>query len=93
MSKKFLSILLVALTVFTVIIPRVLSSTTDICSYHSAAYQGLEIEQLSQELTSTGLIGRIHGAAANAQMYVMCVREPKNFFSHLPILKIYKQKL
>ena len=37
---------------------------------------------LSQELNNTGLIGRIHGAAAGSQAFVMSVREANNFFSH-----------
>jgi len=65
-----------------VIVPQVLSSNSDTCSYHQPAYEGLEIANLSQELTHTGLIGRIHGAAATTQMFVMSVREPTNFFSH-----------
>ncbi|MDJ0572506.1 MAG: hypothetical protein QNJ53_26190 [Pleurocapsa sp. MO_192.B19] len=82
MTKKYLYTLLICLTIITVVVPRVLSSTDRICSYHPEAYQGLELTQLSQELTNTGLIGRIHGAAGKAQMFVMSVREPDNFFSH-----------
>ena len=82
MTKKFLYALLICLTLATVVIPRVFSSTTERCSYDSEAYKGLELAQLSQQLTSTGLIGRIHGAAGDSQMFVMSVREPDNFFSH-----------
>ena len=82
MAKKFLYALLVCLTIFTVIFPRVLSSNEPICSYHPEAYQGLELTQLAEELSNTGLIGRIHGAASESQMFLMSVREPSNFFSH-----------
>ena len=65
-----------------VTIPKISRSNSDVCTYHPEAYQGLNIENLSQELTSTGLIGRIHGAAGGSQMFVMAVREPNNFFNH-----------
>ena len=82
MAKKYLYALLICLTIFTVIFSRVLNSNEPICSYHPEAYQGLELSQLSEELSNTGLIGRIHGAASESQMFVMSVREPNNFFSH-----------
>lgn len=82
MVKKSLYALLICLTILTIAIPKVLSSTDNTCSYHPEAYQGLELAKLSQELTSTGLLGRVHGATDTAQMYVMSVREPENFFSH-----------
>lgn len=62
--------------------PKVLSSTSNTCIYNPEAYRGLEIGRLSEELTHTGLIGRIHGAADKSQMFVMSVREPNNFFNH-----------
>lgn len=65
-----------------VILPQIANSNPNSCEYNSEAYQGLDITNLSQELNSTGLIGRIHGAAAQSQMFVMSVREPTNFFSH-----------
>ncbi|MEL6578989.1 MAG: hypothetical protein AAFQ14_04505 [Cyanobacteria bacterium J06621_12] len=82
MIKKYLYLLLICLSLILVTVPKVLSSTSDSCTYHPEAYQGLEIANLSQELTGTGLIGRIHGAAGTSQMFVMAVREPTNFFSH-----------
>lgn len=82
MTKKYLYALLICFSLIAVIVPKVFSSTTDICSYNPAAYQGLNIANLSKELTSTGLVGRIHGAASDTQMFVMAVREPDNFFSH-----------
>ena len=82
MAKKYLYALLIGLIALTVIFPKVLSSNEPICRYHPEAYQGLELRQLSEELTNTGLIGRIHGAASQSQMFVMSVREPNNFFSH-----------
>ncbi|WP_193789869.1 hypothetical protein [Synechococcus sp. PCC 7336] len=36
---------------------------------------------MSNELQNTGLIGRVHGAAAPSQLYVMSVQEPENFFN------------
>ena len=82
MTKKFFYALLICLTLILASVPKVLSSNSQVCNYNSSAYQGLEIENLAQELTSTGLIGRIHGAAGATQMFVMSVREPDNFFSH-----------
>ena len=82
MAKKYLYAFLICLTILAVIFPRVLTSNEPICSYHPEVYQGLELAQLSEELTNRGLIGRIHGAASPSQMFVMSVREPNNFFSH-----------
>ena len=81
MTKKYLYALLICLSLMTVILPRVAYSNST-CEYHPEAYQGLEIDKLTQELNSTGLIGRVHGAADTSQMFVMSVREPDNFFSH-----------
>lgn len=50
------------------------------CAYHPEAYDGLVMEKLEGELTGSGLIGRIHGAAP--AMAVLSVREPDNFFEH-----------
>lgn len=52
------------------------------CQYHPSAYQGLELPRLTQELEGSGLIGEIHGAAAESQLFVMSVRDPKSFFIH-----------
>lgn len=82
MTTKNLSAWLICIFLMIIIVPKVLSSPSDNCAYHQEAYQGLEIANLTQELTQTGLIGRIHGAAATSQMFVMSVREPTNFFSH-----------
>ena len=82
MTKKYVYTLLICTTLVIVSISRVVSSTEHTCTYHPEAYQGLELTQLSQELASTGLIGRIHGAVGKSQMFVMSVREPDNFFSH-----------
>lgn len=82
MTKKYLYALLICLTILAVISPRILKSNESICSYHPEAYQGLELKTLSKELSNTGLIGRIHGAASESKMFVMSVREPNNFFSH-----------
>ena len=82
MTKKYLYALLICFSLIAVIVPKVWSSTPDTCSYNPAAYRGLNITNLSKELTSTGLVGRIHGAASDTQMFVMAVREPNNFFSH-----------
>ncbi|TVQ51552.1 MAG: hypothetical protein EA366_15280 [Spirulina sp. DLM2.Bin59] len=50
------------------------------CEYHQEAYEGLVTEQLEAELTGSGLIGRVHGAAP--AMAVLTVREPDHFFNH-----------
>ena len=82
MTKKYLYALLICFSLILATVPKVLSSSSDSCTYHAEAYQGLEINSLVQELTSTGLIGRIHGAAGTSQMFVMAVREPNNFFNY-----------
>jgi hypothetical protein len=92
MTKKYLYALLICFSLIAVIVPKVLSSTPDTCSYNPAAYEGLDIANLSEELTSTGLLGRIHGAASDTQMFVMAVREPDNFFSHREFSLISKNE-
>ena len=82
MAKKYLYALLICLTILAVVFPKVLNSNEPVCSYRPEAYQGLELTQLSEELNNTGLIGRIHGAGGESQMFVMSVREPNNFFNH-----------
>ena len=82
MTKKYLYPLLICLAIAIVNIPRLISATDNNCVYNPEAYQGLETSKLAQELTNTGLIGSIHGAANPSQMYVMSVREPNNFFNH-----------
>lgn len=82
MTRKYLYPLLICFFLIAVTLPQVLNSTTRTCTYNAEAYEGLEIANLSQELTNTGLIGRIHGAGETSQMFVMSVREPHNFFSH-----------
>jgi len=82
MTKKYLYALLICLSLIGVIVTKSVNSLPNTCEYHPEVYQDLEMSQLSQELNNTGLIGRIHGAAASSQMFVMSVREPNNFFSH-----------
>ena len=82
MTKKYLYALLICVALIVAIAPKVWSANPNTCVYHPEAYQGLSIESLSKELTDSGLIGRIHGAAGESQMFVMAVREPTNFFSH-----------
>lgn len=82
MTKKYLYALLICFALIVAIAPKVWSANPNTCVYHPEAYQGLSIESLAQELTDSGLIGRIHGAAGETQMFVMAVREPTNFFSH-----------
>jgi hypothetical protein len=81
MVKKYLY-LVICLIVAISVVPRVLKATNSLCIYHPEAYQGLELTQLSQELENTGLIGEIHGAVGDSQLFVMSVREADNFFSH-----------
>ncbi|MEM8828831.1 MAG: hypothetical protein AAGE96_05670 [Cyanobacteria bacterium P01_G01_bin.19] len=83
MIRKYLYALLICLSLFAAFVPRIASSSVNTCQYNHEAYQGLSMSELSQELSSTGLIGRIHGAAPESQMYIMSVREPNNFFNHL----------
>ena len=81
-SNKHLKILFVFFGVFLVTFWSIFSAAEGSCSYRAEAYEGLELTQLSQELENTGLIGRIHGAASPAQLFVMSVRESGNFFNH-----------
>ena len=81
-SRKYQIILSILFGIFLVTSLSVFSSPAKSCSYHDKAYEGLELPQLSQELENTGLIGRIHGAASNAKLFVLSVREPTNFFNH-----------
>lgn len=82
MAKKYLYTLLICFALILATAPRVLSSSGNTCAYHPEVYQGLEMANLSRELTNTGLIGRMHGAAAESELFVLSVREPTNFFSH-----------
>ena len=81
-SKKYLSIILLCLTIVLITVPRIFASSEEQCIYHSEAYEGLEMTSLSRELKTTGLIGRIHGAVGASKLFVMTVREPDNFFSY-----------
>ena len=80
--KKYVIALLMGVGIAIATVFSVLSASAQTCEYHAEAYDGLELTQLSQELTGTGLIGRIHGAAAPAKMVVLSVREANNFFNH-----------
>ena len=82
MSRKYLYAVLICLSLVFASIPKIVQSNSEPCIYHPEAYQGLEMTKLNQELNQTGLIGRIHGAAAESQMFIMSIREPNNFFSH-----------
>ena len=85
-STKRLNILFLCLTIVVVIIvliiPRSFATPAEQCIYHAENYEGLELTQLSQELKSTGLIGRIHGAVGSSKLFVLSVREPDNFFHY-----------
>ena len=82
MIKKYLWTLLICLFGLGVMVPQIANSNSHLCEYHAQSYEGLEMAELAQELNSTGLIGRIHGAAAESHLFVMSVREPHNFFNH-----------
>ncbi len=81
-SKKYLNLVLVVASLLLIMTLNIFSAADESCRYHAEAYEGLELTKLSQELNQTGLIGRIHGAAAKAQLFVLSVREPENFFKH-----------
>ena len=81
-SKKYLNIFFLCVTIILVIVIQVYSSADELCGYHPEAYQELELPKLSQELENTGLIGRVHGASASSKLFVMSVREPENFFNY-----------
>jgi hypothetical protein len=80
--NKYFSILLVLISISLVMASRVFSAPPGSCGYHADAYIGLQLTQLTQQLETTGLIGRIHGAVPSAQLFVLSVREPNNFFNH-----------
>ena len=82
MTKKYLWAVLICLFSLGVIVPQIANSQPKLCEYHAQSYAGLNMAELAQELNHTGLIGRIHGAAAESSLYVMSVREPNNFFNH-----------
>jgi hypothetical protein len=82
LANKSLHLLFVVVGIVVVTTFGIFSSAADQCSYHANAYQGLQLPQLTRELETTGLIGRIHGAVSPAQLFVMSVREPDNFFNH-----------
>ncbi len=58
------------------------SSAKEACVYHPEAYRGLDLSQLTAELEGTGIVGRLHGAAADANLFVLSVRDPDSFFQH-----------
>ena len=78
-----LKIVPLMLGVLLVVFLNTVGAAEDTCGYHPEAYAGLDPAALEHELNSTGLIGRMHGAAANEHLYVLSVREPTNFFSHV----------
>lgn len=80
-SRRILIAFLACVSVFLVTTLSAFRSSAETCRYHADAYEGLELTHLAQELESTGLIGRVHGAASTAQLFVMSVQEPGNFFN------------
>jgi hypothetical protein len=74
--------LIIGLIVVISFLPKVLNATNSVCTYNPEAYRGLELTQLAQELKKTGLIGEIHGAVGDSQLFVLSVREADDFFSH-----------
>lgn len=49
-------------------------------SFISCANTTIDLEDVKQKLTSTGLTGEIHGSSEDASLYVLTVRDPQNFF-------------
>ncbi len=103
MAKKYLYALILCLTIAVVFIFKGFSPlgslaeseilTENNCIYHADAYEGLEMSKLHQELETTGLIGRVHGAAGKgSQLFVLSVREPNNFFAHREFSLIARQE-
>lgn len=52
------------------------------CIYHEEIYQDLDSENLKDELETNGIIGNIHGAVSDYNLFVLSVRNPQNFFDH-----------
>ncbi len=55
---------------------------TNSCIYHEEIYQDLDSDHISNELENNGLIGNIHGAVSDYNLFVLSVRNPQNFFDH-----------
>jgi hypothetical protein len=64
----------------------------DLCEYHEEIYQDLNLDNLRDELETNGLIGSIHGAAADYNLFVLSVRNPNNFFEHQEFSLVTKNK-
>ena len=83
MIKRYSSrLLLITITIITGVITLVSSalSVPPSCIYHREAYQGINLSNLGNELEKTGLLGEIHGAVPEENMFVLSVRDPDNFF-------------
>ena len=80
--KRYQSLFLVIIAVLTggMIYLSSALSASETCVYHEEAYQGMNLSSLSVELEKTGLLGEIHGAVEQGQLYVLTVRHPDNFF-------------
>lgn len=107
MAKKYVYALILCLTLAVIVLTKFLGSSDSLaevsgqedadltgseCVYHADAYEGLEMSKLEQELETTGLIGRVHGAAgSDSQLFVISVREPNNFFAHREFSLVSRQ--
>ncbi|ACB53009.1 unknown [Crocosphaera subtropica ATCC 51142] len=83
MLKRYQSLLLLSL--ITIIISGITLfssalSADQTCVYHEEAYQGINLSNLGNELEQTGLLGEIHGAVPEENIFVLSVRDPNNFF-------------
>ena len=81
-SPPYQKLIPLVLGVVLVVVLSTVGSAQEVCNYHPEVYEGLNPSTLEAELNGTGLIGRIHGAAPDSQLYVLSIREPNDFFSH-----------
>lgn len=63
------------------------------CEINAESYRGLELSNLERELSTNGLIGHVHGAQHSQNLYVLTVRDPDNFFSHMEISLVVSSKI
>lgn len=51
----------------------------------SCAHATFDMEELRQKLKTTGLNGEIHGASADAGLFVLTLRNPQDFFDNIQL--------
>lgn len=75
--KKYLKIALLSVFVNTFL---ALSFTA--CASTTTS---IDLVKVDQDLKSTGVVGEIHGASADADLFVLTIRDPNNFFINIQL--------